>query len=367
LISTLTDDESQPYRFAEVELTFPGIVRGEAVRKVFVICDSNAPSYAARIAGKPDDGILRTAQCLIPDDARAHALVKRELSRLDRQERTPAGPPPQSSNRRPDKPGSGDEEGISTMDTCTVTWATFVCQQDAAGNLTNCYITELEFLCDTGPGNPQLEPDTGWSGSQPFDPCSGDTTYSPYCWTDTPPVWEDPDPCNGANPPAFCDFGCTSSELLEPEEAKALVNTAWQHSYPGPTSDQSARREVWWLVYFDGQSYSYVEPQYIEQSACHVRPRIYESQLTSDLLFMIHTHPMKAGEIVSTGSGCPTKFHNHAYRPGISPYDASSVLTIAGAMGVDIPLVVIDADSVFIGTPQDSQLHTSRSPRCSDS
>jgi hypothetical protein len=185
----------------------------------------------------------------------------------------------------------------------------------------------------------------------------------PHCTEPDP----EPDPCLGPTPPAFCDFACTGSDLLEPNEPKGLLNAAWQHSYPGPSSPQNTRREVWWLVYFDGHSYTYVEPEYIEQSACNVRPRIYKSQLTPNLLFMIHTHPMKPNEVISAQSGCPANFHGVPYNTGISPPDSQSMVNLYDKFEVSVPLVVVDTDSVLIGTVESGQLHTSRFPRCNDS
>jgi hypothetical protein len=324
LLSTLSDDPDRPYLFRRIELRFPEHTRGTPVRRTYVVADADAPSHAARTEGDQAWGILRLAQCVIPDIPGLERRVEEKLKGFGRSSWAR-----ENAGRALDKNRSDgrDDDSVSTMDICMTSHTVYICQQeDGVIVYDTCSPVTLEFYftCPDGPNDPtdqELE-DIGWYDDDPYGPC-GELNPDPYCWVEggSGSPGGDPDPCDGDNPPARCSNPCqTGDPRFDDVRVELGLEQLWLGTNFGDgTTPYDQRLETLGVVVpvLDGYSmWRASEVHYVKQKwdIAYLKLPSYDTFPEGSII--VHSHPFHEGEPFTTSTG-----QSAEYTPIPSNYD----------------------------------------------
>jgi hypothetical protein len=288
LISTLAADETDYNYWNQsfwVHFPKPAIdkAEGKTTFKAFSFSSEKAGSKAGSWAGK--DNVVRVAQCVIPDSDLAEILLENQLRKfgkgtwLESQAKTK-----NASNQ------NGSQINSAPYWECSEYFVTVVCQINSqTGELTNCVITDVrcityELVYDDPVGG------GGGSGGPSDDPGECDPTGTEPCYNDggggsIPPP--EPDPCDGNNPPLYCQCVETNNTILDNKALQMVFEDLW-------TKQINSNKEQGGFLYQNELNGNW---QFFELTDNWVKKRTYNklvfyvpTNLPTGSIY-IHTHP----------------------------------------------------------------------------
>lgn len=287
-----------------------------------------ALSFASEFAGEKAgtwggrDGIVRVAQCIIPDTEEAEELLQQQLRKfgvnswLDSEEIKAKG----------NVTTSGDWEWV-----CTEYFITVVCSMNSQGQLYNCSTTEIRCISyelsyyETPGGGAGGDP--GFPGDDPGDcdpmgiePCFDDGGSS------IPPP--EPDPCDVDDPPVYCTNPCNIGDPLIDDNVgiQGIFEGLWELSRTHlPIAN---RLEQGGFITFNQNSgeygFTFISDANATKTACGISGNI---QAPPNTVAYVHTHPFFEGENTMSvcGSGGVTSHSStHSQNDYLTLYDFAS-------------------------------------------
>ena len=299
-VSTLRSAEGAAggvaYDADAVYLHFPKrVIRAAGGRVALVtlaVRDQEAPVYAGtEINGIGGDGLVRVARCRVPETAEAVPLLREQLRRFRAGSWAGDGGAGQA--------GAGQAEGGARRSQaresgrCMRRVEMMFCYTDSrTGAVLRCehdgYQTEFYDCVDYI--SVQVDPfDGGGGGGGPSDPCAnGSLTITGQVCGD------DPDPCDGPNPPPECKKCETGDAVID--DIGGEVEPLWEAS-DANNPDPFARKEQGGWITRDpatGRHRIVPFPDSFTRTACGIR--ILPGDLPPNTVGMFHTQPFATGD-----------------------------------------------------------------------
>jgi len=358
---------SRPYteavKFRSVYLYFPEEMIEEA--------GENTKRLTFRLeavrGGHTDTTGVRYAHCVIPEAEGAQEAARRQVVR-----------PREKAALREAVLFSGGAGGSPTAKSCEIEATACTCVGPFQGSV-SCECTEFEVSCSGGDGGGDNTGDGG-SGGGATDPYPDDdgggsgsdgectSIINPEPGSDCEPA--EPDPCESANPPDYCDEAgsCYDKNIGNNEhdailtglEEDGALNESWQRSENLGDNIESGQ----WIIRdpnTDAYSAQKPDPGMVSQTACAV---LFDPDVTppENAVGFLHTQPSDVGDTVT----CPADPRNPTgpqvtfeYDGTISDFDSNTLKEFGLSTGV-----MIDGSNVHVFGQNDRSGSASQYSRC---